>query len=544
MAQLQGMGTSLFWGFTPAIDLQTATGTTTADDDADEPLRILVAGEGDVRNILKTIARHRRHTARKLEFYVLERRLEHTARQMLLFHIAMDESLQLRERELLFLEVFGNCLLRGKTADYVEAAAADLIALVTAGGSKWDGLLRVDAMKHKERDELEDVLKAWSQSVPFDIEYYRDERMRVLYGNRYDSRKNVLDWDYHMKMIKMASVIHPWEYRDWRQEGRAFTIRDRLVNLPDATVANRTLASSDERRERGRSVVRRGFWGDIMNSPYIAFGVECNEPKLFAIANRAHKHNSQDVSEYSVISMMHEFESGEQVLSMEKAIALGATGISNEPLPEPEPEPEEEAKGDAEVAEGTTLEDITESGPEAVPEPESEPEPAKESKAVKEPEPSEPIVDADKGVLKGILEAAGVTLHFMHGSVETALKKAKYKNKFDLAYVSSFYAHEISHEVLQGTLKPGARCITETCRFVLELTPEQRTAYEQKVSELCVAAGWEPQSQPAKDDADVAGDKAKLASLESINSGKVEDADLKACQGADHLFFQVPVAKV
>jgi hypothetical protein len=60
MAQLQGMGTSLFWGFTPAIDLQTATGTTTAGDDADEPLRILVAGEGDVRNILKTIARHRR----------------------------------------------------------------------------------------------------------------------------------------------------------------------------------------------------------------------------------------------------------------------------------------------------------------------------------------------------------------------------------------------------------------------------------------------------------------------------------------------------
>jgi len=541
MAQLQGMGTSLFWGFTPAIDLQTATGATTeAGDDVDEPLRILVAGEGDVRNILKTIARHRRHKARKLEFYVLERRLEHTARQMLLFHIAMDESIQLRERELLFLEVFGNCLLRGKTADYVENAAADLIALVTAGGSKWDGLLRVDAMKHKERDELEDVLKAWSQSVPFDIEYYRDERMRVLYGNRYDSRKNVLDWDYHMKMIKMASVIHPWEYRDWRQEGRAFTIRDRLVNLPDATVANRTLASSDERRERGRSVVRRGFWGDIMNSPYVAFGVECNEPKLFAIANRAHKHNSQDVSEYSVISMMHEFESGEQVLSMEKAIALGATGISNEPLPEPEPEPEEEAKGDAEVEEGTTLEDITESGPEAEPEPELEPE-AKESTAQ---EPSEPAVDADKGVLKGILEAAGVTLHFMHGSVETALKKAKYKNKFDLAYVSSFYAHEISHEVLQGTLKPGARCITETCRFVLELTPEQRTAYEQKVSELCVAAGWESRSQPAKDDADVAGDKAKLASLESINSGKVEDADLKACQGADHLFFQVPVAKV
>ena len=546
---LQGMGTAVFWGCTPALDMQSAPGSVTGAAEPGEPLRILVAGEGDARNILKTIARHRRHTGRKLEFYVLEHQLEHTARQMLLFHIAMDGSLQLRERELLFLEVFGNCLLRGKTADYVEAAAAEMIALVTADGSKWDGVLRVDSMKHKERDELEDVFKAWRQSVPFDIEHYRDERLRVLYGKRYDSRKNVLDWDYHMKMIKMASVIHPWEYRDWRQEGIAFKIRDRLVNLPDATVANRTLASTDERRERGRSVLRRGFWGDIMNSPYIAFGVECNEPKLFAIANKAHKHNAQDMSEYSVISMLHEFESGEQVVSMEKAIALGATGISNEPLPapapapEPEPEPEPQAKSDAEVTEGTTLEDITDLGAE----PETKPEPKTPSEATKkqQPEPAKgQAVEADQEALKGILQAAGVTLHFMHGSVATALKKSKYKNIFDLAYVSSFYAHEISHGVLQGTLKPGARCITETCRFVLELTPEQRTAYEQKVTELCVAAGWEPQPQPTKDEADAAGDKAKLASLESINAGKVEDQDLKRCQGADHLFFQVPVAKV
>jgi dynein assembly factor 3 len=530
MAALQGMGSAVFWGFTPAVDLQAATGSAAAAPAEDEPLRILVAGEGDARNILKTIALHRRHTARKLEFYVVERRLEHTARQMLLFHIAMDESLPLRERELLFLEVFGNCLLRGKTADYVESAAAELISLVTAGGAKWDGVLRVDSMKHKERDELEDVFKTWSQSVPFDIEHYRDERLRVLYGTRYDSRKNVLDWDYHMKMVKMASVIHPWEYRDWRQLGNAFTIRDRLVNLPDATVPNRTLAASDERRERGRSVLRRGFWGDIMNSPYVAFGVECNEPKLFAIANRSHKHNSQDVSEYSVISMLHELESGERVESMEKAIALGATGISNEPLPEPEPEPEPEGQSPEAVEEGTTLEDVTDSQTELEPEPEPEPK--------QEPEPK-----ADEGILKGVLEAAGVTLHFMHGSVETALKKAKYKNTFDLAYVSSSYAHEISHEVLQGTLKPGSRFITETCRFVLELTPEQRQAYEQKVSELCVAAGWERQAPPARNETESAGFEAKLSSLESINSGKVEDEDLKACQGDDHLYFQVPIAK-
>merc|ERR1712224_745775 len=139
---------------------------------------------------------------------------------------------------------------------------------------------------------------------------------------------------------------------------------------------------------------------------------------------------------------------------------------------------------------------------------------------------SDPAIEAGQGVLKDMLAASGVTLHFLHGSVETALKKAKYKNTVDLAYLSSFYAHEISHEVLQGILKPGARFITETCRFVLELTPEQRAAYEQKVSDMCVAAGWERQAPPPKNELDAAGDKAKLKSLESINAGKVEDKDL------------------
>ena len=68
---------------------------------------------------------------------------------------------------LLFLEVFGNCLLRGKTADYVEAAASELISLVTAGGSKWDGVLRVDSMKHKERDDDAHRIRPRPHSYPY-----------------------------------------------------------------------------------------------------------------------------------------------------------------------------------------------------------------------------------------------------------------------------------------------------------------------------------------------------------------------------------------
>ena len=348
---MQGVGSNCFWGFSPSFDLQDAPGgSADAAAEPGAPLTILTCGEGDIRNIFRTIAQLRRHPARKLEFVVLERKMEQIARQILLFHIALDESLPLREREQLFLEIFGNCYLRQKSAEYLEAVVPELIKLVTSGGAKWQDLLHVGGMKHKCRDELEDIFKSWLPKHPFDVETYRDERLRALYGTRYDSRANVLDWDYHMSLAKMASIIHPHEYRAWRQRGQAFTIRDRLVHLPEATIPNRTLGSWAEGKERGRgSVERRGYWGDIVNSPYVAFGVTCNDHSLFKCANKAHNHNSQDISEYNVISMMHELATGEGVDNKVQAIELGATGIDpsyESAQPEPEPEPEGEADGE------------------------------------------------------------------------------------------------------------------------------------------------------------------------------------------------------
>jgi hypothetical protein len=174
--------------------------------------------------------------------------------------------------------------------------------------------------------------------VPFDIEELRDERLRALYGRRYDSRLGVLDWDYHMKLIEIenCSIIHPHEYRNWRQEGNAFRLDgDRLTNMPDPTVPNRTLAAYAEgkrvvRGRTGGSVLKRGFWGDCVNSPYIAFGVEANEPSLFKKSNKTHVHNAQDVSEYNMISLLQELASGERVTTKERAVELGATGITGE----------------------------------------------------------------------------------------------------------------------------------------------------------------------------------------------------------------------
>jgi hypothetical protein len=39
----------------------------------------------------------------------------------------------------------------------------------------------------------------------FDIETLRDHRLRGYYGDRYDARANLIDWDYHMRLKAVVS---------------------------------------------------------------------------------------------------------------------------------------------------------------------------------------------------------------------------------------------------------------------------------------------------------------------------------------------------
>jgi dynein assembly factor 3 len=35
-------------------------------------------------------------------------------------------------------------------------------------------------------------------------------------------------------------------------------------------------------------VACRGYWGDTLNSPYLSFGIECEEQRLFKVNNGQH----------------------------------------------------------------------------------------------------------------------------------------------------------------------------------------------------------------------------------------------------------------
>jgi hypothetical protein len=58
----------------------------------------------------------------------------------------------------------------------------------------------------------------------------------------------------------------------------------------------------------------RGFWGDIINSPYHSFGTTSDpqdKARLFRISGQLYKHTETDIAEFNVTAYLNEMETGE-----------------------------------------------------------------------------------------------------------------------------------------------------------------------------------------------------------------------------------------
>jgi dynein assembly factor 3 len=99
-------------------------------------------------------------------------------------------------------------------------------------------LLRLDQLKYRERDHLENVFKFWQEArTKFPISQYWDKRLRKHLGTRYDSRIGVFDWDYHMRLRPFgADHITSREYKNWRNNGVAFTWLETETTEPNLTL--------------------------------------------------------------------------------------------------------------------------------------------------------------------------------------------------------------------------------------------------------------------------------------------------------------------
>ncbi|GFR44767.1 hypothetical protein Agub_g6098 [Astrephomene gubernaculifera] len=213
-----------------------------------------------------------------------------------------------------------------------------------------------------------------------------DARARQWYGERYDFRRNLVDWDYHMRLQPagtpgqdpaLGSIIHFHHFRHWRMHGVAHELRDSHYNQPNRSLLSTAYGRTREFKDRslrdvGRAVSAWGFWADSLNGPYHCFGVLAEEAGLYRAANKQFARTAVDVAEHNVASLLHELRHGEPLRltpgseAPRARVARGPTSLEDlqqqAAAQGQQQEQQEQAAGDAAQAPGAAA---AEAGPAA-----------------------------------------------------------------------------------------------------------------------------------------------------------------------------------
>jgi len=322
-------------------------------------------------------------------------------------------------------------------------------------------------VQHRDVDGIEKILKSWQTSVPFEMGELRDRRLRALYGQRYDGRAGLADWDYQDCVKKSASVVHARQYRHWRETGIAFEFGDQTYPLP-----NRSMASYAQGKENGRSRIRRGFWGDVVMSPYFALGVDCEQPNRFArelfqvlnkgTATEQHRHTAVHVAVYNIVAWLHEIETGRPYrMKREHDVYSGLDQRTSEQV----------NAGPAAQEKGATDHHAF-------------------------------AMECANSILE-LKDLATVVLLSGDTFESAILAKPRFHNKFDLVWLSNHQAHHLKEPALAKLLCDGDAVVprplvlAEAARNLVPLKPEQREQFAERLPELAATTGLQRLAEPA-----------------------------------------------
>ena len=344
-----------FWGHSSAFDLLEALDNAGSLEDAsDEPIRILLVHPGDVRHMIATIARRRRYGGTKgnglerfyrpIHFYLMETPVEVISRELLLLEILFDFEVPIRQRAGVFLEVFGNVLVQERTSRYMERLGYEMRSLIVDGSGRLEGIVDLSCLKYRVRDDLDRCFQSYARTVPFNMSELRDHRLRGWYAERYDVRKQLADMDYHSGLRATASIIHIKQFKEWRVSGIAYELGDHVYTEPNRSLMTYAEGVMKRGKDSGHKKEVKGYWGDIVSSPYFSFGVDVdariidnNDKKalaeavvsthagtgaaklykhvegLFDIMNKntgteQHRHHTVEVSMYNLFAYLWEIE--------------------------------------------------------------------------------------------------------------------------------------------------------------------------------------------------------------------------------------------
>uniref|UniRef100_A0A1I8NZB0 Dynein assembly factor 3, axonemal homolog n=1 Tax=Stomoxys calcitrans TaxID=35570 RepID=A0A1I8NZB0_STOCA len=313
----------MFWGLSEALDLfQEYIGKSnyqvenenlspdSKNQDNTTEINILLFGSNDPRHILATMANMYSHRAKGINpvinFYLVDGCIEIVARNIALLAIALENPkvMNIRSKTHLFMDIYGNTLVRAFSHQYVSAKSKSLIKTITDSQclEKKAPFLNIDGLKYRERDGVENALNFWSSKEGniFNIKQYWNERVKKLLGTRYDYREGQFDWDLNMVLKdRKGSQICSQEYRHWRETGVAFTFPEFEYNVP-----NKTLAAGLVRN--GKKYLHRGYIGDIQTGPYAAFGLTTSDQRMLKSMHGQNDYRSTDITERNILQIFHE----------------------------------------------------------------------------------------------------------------------------------------------------------------------------------------------------------------------------------------------
>lgn len=448
-----------------------------------DTINVLITAGADLRHVVKTLARRRRQDHRKVRFFLHESKHEVLARHLLFLQIINNQALPIRERMEVFLSLYGNTLVRERDCAYVSDIAPEFVEIVTDNSSHpLAAVVDLSQLKFKDRDVLQDVFKGWFRDVPFDVEALREQRCRGYYRARYDHRKNLMDYDYQTFIKEVAGIIHWFHYKQFGHTGVAFETR-----LASYATPNRTLASYNEAMDRtkGTTVMVRGFWGDIINSPYHAFCTRTDAEvrhRLFKINSQQYRHTETDIAEYNLTAYLSEMETGQR---------FGLPPEKPEEFTYPYASPLDELRAAdkvVEVKEGEEEKKVVEDAP---------PRGRREKKANWPP-------------LSEAME--GVEVVLLAGDLKEVLKKPKYKGLFHRAFLGAMgcmplfeemgivtgasgrvpgdFAKKREESGIAASLADGAEIVCETMKYQAHFEGSTRLGFRHRLAQAGHLAGW------------------------------------------------------
>ncbi|KAM3173144.1 hypothetical protein ACTXT7_013066 [Hymenolepis weldensis] len=183
------------------------------------------------------------------------------------------------EKTELFLELYGDALIRESSETWLDETATKFIncesRTITDTGvfDRFHPYISVNNLKSRDRDHLESTFKTWRRkNLPkFDIS--TESRVRQHLGVRYDAIPNVFDWDCSITLRDRGiKTFESKEYGRWRSRGVAFTPREASYLSPNRSLASPRYFSHRHATGDLGGATLIGYWGDIVCSPYLAFG--------------------------------------------------------------------------------------------------------------------------------------------------------------------------------------------------------------------------------------------------------------------------------